>query len=331
MSANRPHVVYLVLLIVTAVSAVGALFVGSVDLSDDSLRQILLGLRGVRATAAFVVGAALAVAGVLVQGLFRNPLASPSIIGTTSGAALGGRLAILAHGLTVGVGKAAKISPDALLPIGCFAGALLSLLALLLIARKRDDLVVLLLTGFLLSSLFISVGGLVLSIAQDRWGLARAMVVFALGDVSGATPAQIWLALPLLLFGTVAAWLWGRPLDLMLSGEEEAATLGIDVVQLRRWVIIWTAMLTGAAVAIGGSIGFVGLVVPHALRPWVGAAHRWLTPAAFLLGGSFVMVCDLLARSVPGQGEVPLGAVTGLVGAPLFLWMLLRSRRSLHV
>jgi iron complex transport system permease protein len=214
------------------------------------------------------------------------------------------------------------------LPLGCVAGALAALLLLLLVHRAGDDLVVLLLSGFLLSALFVALGGFVTSLAQERWELARAMIAFALGDVSGAGLRHVALALPLVLCGGIAAFLWARPLDMMLSGEEEAASLGVDVRAVRRWCIVWTAILTAAAVSIGGSIGFVGLVVPHALRPFVGVAHRRLVPAAVLLGGSFLVLCDALSRSVPARTELPLGVITGLIGAPAFLWLLLRTRRE---
>jgi iron complex transport system permease protein len=200
---------------------------------------------------------------------------------------------------------------------------------LLFVTRVRDDLVVLLLTGFLLSSLFLALGGFVTSLAQERWELARAMVSFALGDVAGVGARQIALSLPLLVAGGAAAMFWAGPLDVLLSGEEEAQALGVDVRQVRRWCVVWTAVLTAAAVSIGGTVGFVGLIVPHALRPFLGARHRVLVPAALLLGGVFLGACDVLARSIPARTEIPLGVVTSLIGAPFFLWLLIRSRREL--
>lgn len=283
-------------------------------------------LRVLRASAALLAGSALAVGGVLVQGLFRNPLASPSIIGTTAGATLGGRLAIWLLHILVTTGSLGHIPPEMVLPIGCVLGAFLALGVLLLIQQKRDDLVTVLLSGFMLSSLFLAISGLVTSIAQERWELARAMIAFSLGDVSGAGLPHVLLATPLVVAGTVAAFLWGRSLDLMLSGEEEAETLGVDVTALRRFCVIWTAVLTAAAVSVGGNLSFVGLVVPHALRRFVGESHRRLVPAAAILGGAFVIGCDLVTRLLPTVSEVPLGVVTGLIGAPTFLVVLLRQR-----
>lgn len=305
-----------------------SLWVGHGDLSDQSLRDILLRLRAHRLVAAFLAGSALAVAGVLVQGLFRNPLASPSVIGTSSGASLGGRLSLLLTQALLASGSVPWLSPELLLPIGCILGALGALGVLFAVTRVKDDLVVLLLTGFLLSSLFLSLEGFVTSLALERWELSRAVLSFALGDLSGVGPRQIALSAPLVAVGCTLAWTWSAPLDLMLTGEEEARSLGAEVGALRRWVVVWTAILTASAVAIGGSVGFVGLVVPHALRPLVGVMHRRLIPAAAISGGTFLVLCDVVCRVMPGRTEVPLGVITGLIGAPTFLWLLFKQRRE---
>jgi len=315
---------------VLALSAVAALaasmLAGAGDLGDAELRATFLRLRATRTAAAFLAGGALAVGGVLVQGLFRNPLASPSIIGTTAGANLGGMAALMAYNLLLGGRSVGGIPAEMLLPAGCMAGAVGSLAVLLAIVRGRQSIVAVLLTGFILSSMFASLGGLLTSMAQDSWELGRAMVSFTLGGVDGKGSRHVALALPLVIGGTAAAWGWGRHLDLLLSGEEEARSLGLDVSGVRRWAIAWTAALTAAAVAIGGNVAFVGLVVPHALRPFAGVAHRRLVPAALAGGGVFLVACDVAARLAPTNGAMPLGVVTGLIGAPVFLWMLVRSR-----
>lgn len=317
--------VYAALLALLALTAAASLLFGRSSLESGALRGTLLTLRALRLTAAFVSGSALAVGGVMMQGLFRNPLASPSVLGTTSGAALGGRVALIVTTLW----WQSRMPVEVAVAFGCMVGALAALALLLAFARDHSDLVVLLLTGFLLSSLFISLGGFLSSLAQERWELARAMMAFTLGDVSGVGPRPVLMAAPLVLAGTIAAWLWGRSLDAMLSGADEAASLGVDVPTLRRWVIVWTAVMTGAAVAVAGSVGFVGLVVPHALRPFLGVKHRTLVPAAAVAGGTFVAACDVICRILPARSEVPLGVVTGLIGAPVFLALLLRQRRSL--
>jgi iron complex transport system permease protein len=319
---------YAVLVVGLVVVTVLALTTGAGDLSDESLRFVYLELRATRLGAALLAGAALAVGGVVVQGIFRNPLASPSILGTTAGATFGGQCALLAHRALYGLGALAWLAPEMVLPIGCLLGALGSLGLLLVFVRRGADVVALLLTGFVLTSLLLAAGSFVTSLAQEHHELGRAVVAFTLGGVAGAGWAHLRLALPLVVIACGAAFYWGRSLDLLLSGEDEAATLGVDVTAARRWSIVWVGVLTAAAVAIGGNISFVGLVVPHALRPFVGAEHRKLVPAAMLAGAMFLAACDLVARAIPSQTEIPLGVVTGLIGEPLFLYLLLRSRRE---
>lgn len=324
----RTAATYGVVVFALVLASAGALLVGRGDLSDESLRSTLLEIRAGRLAAAFLAGAALAVGGVIVQGLFRNPLASPSILGTTAGASLGGQSALLLHQWLLSSGLLVATAPEMVLPVGCLLGALMSLSILLVFVRRDSDLLVLLLTGFILSSLFLSLGGFLTSLAQRSYELGRAVVAFSLGGVHGVGLKHVALALPLVVTGVIAAWLWGRPLDVMLSGEDEAKSLGVDVLAVRRWTVVWVAVLTAAAVAIGGNVGFVGLVVPHALRPFVGVEHRRLVPIAALTGGTFLVACDVIAKAMPSSTEVPLGVVTGMVGAPIFLWLLVRSRRE---
>lgn len=327
--APTPHWLLPTLVLSLGVLGYMAMHVGAGDLADAALRPTLLSLRGYRLAAAALVGAGLAIGGVFVQGLFRNPLASPSILGTTAGASLGGQLSILAYTVAIGsTGGTLLLVPQVMLPLGAMLGALLALGILLLVTRHQDDLVVLLLTGFILSAFFLAIGNFALSAAQDSWELGRAMVAFVLGGLGGTGHDTVMAALPLTLCGVGAAWYWGPPLDIMLSGEEEASALGVDVPQLRLWAIIWTAALTGAAVSLGGNIGFVGLIVPHGMRSLVGSTHRRLVPACALGGAAFVVACDVITRAVPARTELPLGVVTGLLGAPMFLYLLLRSRRG---
>jgi iron complex transport system permease protein len=319
---------YAALLLLVCGVVAAALLIGSGDLGDPRLSHTFLMLRATRLAAAFLVGAALAVAGVIVQGLFRNPLADPSILGTSAGASLGGRLSMLLFQALAGGEIGRMVAPEMLLPLGCLAGALAALVAIWMVQRADDDVVVVLLTGFLLSSLFVSVGGFVTSLAMERWELARAMLDFALGDVAAIGMRRVVIASPLVVAGVIAAYLWAQPLDLLLSGEDEAKALGVDVGEVRRSCILWTAVLTAAAVSIGGNVSFVGLIVPHALRPFVGVTHRRLVPLAALAGGCFVVACDVLTRVLPTRSEIPLGVVTGLIGAPLFLGLLVRSRNE---
>ncbi|MCB9597897.1 MAG: iron ABC transporter permease [Sandaracinaceae bacterium] len=319
---------YLVLAAALAAVATLSLLVGPGDLGDAALRGTFLSLRAARVSGAMLAGGALGAAGALVQGLFRNPLASPSILGTTAGASFGGQVVLLAHASLASAGWLAWVAPEMVLPIGCLTGAFVSLAVLLAFVRRGADLLSLLLIGFALTSLFLALGSFLTTLAQERYELGRAVVAFTLGGLGGVDWTHVRLAIPLVAVAVVAGWLWGRPLDVLLAGEMEAASLGVDVPRTRRWTIAWVGVLTAAAVAIGGNIAFVGLVVPHALRPFFGAEHRRLIPAAVLGGATFLGACDLLARVLPTRVEAPLGVVTGLIGAPLFLLLLVRTRRE---
>lgn len=329
---------YLLLLATVVLLAGGSLFVGAVDLADARLRDVVLSLRGVRVGAAFIAGAALSVGGVIVQSLFKNPLASPSVLGTTAGADIGGKLAIFAFSfaseragsqLAGSSGAMSRIGAEMLLPLGCVVGAACALSLLLAVRRVSEQIIVLLLTGFLLASLLSSLSGLLTSIAGERPELARALIAFGLGDVSGVGPRRLAMVAPLVLFGLAAALYFSRSLDVLLSGAEEALALGVDVPRVRICCVTWTAVLTAGAVAVGGNVAFVGLIVPHVLRPLFGVEHRRLLPAAALAGGAFLVACDVLSRALPLQSEIPLGVITGLIGAPVFLLLLLRSRQAL--
>lgn len=317
---------YPLLFILLFVAGLLAVLIGSGDLADPELRDTFLKLRGFRFAAAFLAGAALAVGGVVVQGLFRNPLASPSVLGTTAGASFGGQVALLGYGAAAT--GAGFVVPEMIVPIGCFVGALGALAILLLFLRVTHDLLALLLTGFVLGALFLSASAFVTSLAQETWELGRAVVSFSLGSVSGTGPRQLAFAFPLIATALGASWLWGRSLDLLLSGEEEAQSMGANVGVVRWWSAIWVSVLVAGAVSVGGNVGFVGLVVPHALRPFAGTRHQRLIPAAALGGGIFLVACDIIARIMPSRSEMPLGVVTGLIGAPLFLLLLIRLRRE---
>lgn len=326
--ALRRRVVWLLLPLVLALVVFASLVTGDGDLADRSLRETLLELRAWRTATAFGVGASLAVAGVLVQGVFHNPLASPSILGTTAGASLGGQLALLGAQSLMGASVLASFGAEMFVPFGALVGALGGLGLLLLIVRMQDELLVTLLVGFLLNALFVSIGAFVLAAAQQQWELGRAVVAFTLGGVGGAGPRQVVLVATMSVVGLLVAWTWSPQLDMLQSGSDEAVALGVDVRSTRRWSIIWAAVLSAAAVAVGGNIAFVGLIVPHLLRPLVGPQSGQLVPASFVMGGIFVAACDVLARSLPTASEVPLGVVTGLLGAPLFLTLLMRLRRE---
>lgn len=273
----------------------------------------LLQLRLERAGSAFVTGAMLALAGVLMQALLRNPLADPYVLGVSGGAAVGALLAMLLAGAAWMIDAAA------------FGGALL--VALLLFALAHRDLhgaqsgsepSLLLLTGVIVASGCGALVTLMLSLAPD--GRLRGMVFWLIGDLSGAQ----WRWFPwLILSGALlAAGRTARAINVLAMHAQGAATLGIRVAALRRGLFALAALLTASAVAGAGSIGFVGLIVPHACRFALGPDHRLLLPAATLSGGIFLMLADTAARSLVAPQQLPVGVITVLIGAPLFLLQL---------
>ena len=267
------------------------------------------------------VGAALATAGVLFQALLRNPLADPFILGVSGGAALGG-VAVLALGPIIGLGYAA-------VPPAAFVGAIVTILGLLAVAGPSGRLSsnTLLLTGVVFNAFASAVIVFLASVSGFAEG--ASIFLWLIGSVSDArVDVAGWVVL--FLFGGLACALpLARSLDLLSLGEENAATLGVDAERVKRLLLVAASLMVGAAVAVAGLIGFVGLVVPHLLRLVLGPDHRQLVPAAALAGAAFLVVCDTIARTLPGGMELPVGAITALAGGPFFLWLLRRSSREL--
>ncbi|HKU43380.1 MAG TPA: iron ABC transporter permease [Polyangiales bacterium] len=315
----RLSLVFSVLLAALALATLASLYVGRAAFDPR-----FLPLRWHRTQVAFFAGAGLAVGGVVLQGLFRNPLASPSILGTTAGAALGGQLALVAVYAAWGARAPFGLPSELAMPLGCVAGALVTLAIVLGLAPLRASPIALLLSGFLLSALFSSLSTLLESMVQEDWQLSRTLHVLSAGSLSGAGPRQSALVAVLCCGAALPAWAWARELDVLLSGEDEARSLGVDVRRARFWLIVWSAFLSAGAVAVGAHVTFVGLIVPHVLRRFIGHGHRALIPAAFAGGGTFLLACDVLCRLTPLRNEVPLGAVTALIGGPLFLRLLVR-------
>jgi iron complex transport system permease protein len=270
---------------------------------------------------AVLVGAALAVAGAQMQGLFQNPMASPDIIATSAGAALGAVLA-----LVLGVAQQSVLW----LPILAFAGALASLFVVYTLTTRggRTPVAMLLLAGVALSTLLAAITSFLITIHWVRVEVAQEVVFWLLGGLDSRTWTHVWLAGVPIALGLAAALAVARDLDLFLSGEEAAASLGVDVERVKRAVLVIAALLTGAAVAVSGIVGFVGLIVPHAVRLLVGPAHRRVVPMTALVGATFLVLADLVARTALTPHEISLGVVTACCGAPLFLWLLLRYRRE---
>lgn len=315
------------LLGLVGVSVLG-LFIGSGVLDTDYARKMFMTLRLWRILAAFGIGAALSISGVVIQAIFQNPLAGPSIIGTTAGAALGGQLSLLLYQGAFGYAVVHLFGPEVVVPAGAALGAILALTLLLFITRRTEGTWVTLLIGFLLSSFFASIGAYVISKAQSSWELGRAVLAFSMGSISSVGPTQVGMVLCVAVIGFAASMSWHRHLDMLLTGDDEARAFGLDVRQIRRWGILWAGILSAGAVAVGGSIAFVGLIVPHAMRRVAGHTTAKLLPISAIAGGTFVIFCDVLSRIGPSQGETPLGVVTGLIGAPVFLYLLTRAQKE---
>jgi iron complex transport system permease protein len=298
--------------------------------SDPRLEALFLSMRAYRVGVAFFAGAALSVAGTIVQGLFRNPLASPEVLGTNAGALLGGKLALFVSFGVLAGRTPASVSPEMLVPFGCVFGALFALATVLSLSARRVSPVTLILTGYVLNGLFIGIGMFLSTLAQESFELQRAMSTFQSGSLSGSGSRQLLLVAVMASAATLPALAWSRSLDLLLAGEEEASSLGVEVARVRFWCVVWASLAAAGAVSVGGSVSFVGLIIPHAARRFTGPTHRYLLPAAFVAGGSFVVLCDALCRMVPLQSEFPLGVLTDLIGAPIFLWMLHRFGREGH-
>ena len=276
---------------------------------------IVMELRLPRVLAAMAVGASLALAGTAFQGLLRNPLADPYVLGTASGAALGAALGVLIpiRGIMLGFG---------LLQVLAFAGALLAVILVYRLSRAGQlaSMTGVLLTGYAVSSLLAA--GLAVTMWLSGDGL-RQIFFFMLGGFDGVAWPQLAAALPALALGGAVLLSRGRSLNALLLGEETAAHLGLDVRRERIVLLGAASLVTAASVAIAGLIGFVGLVVPHVVRLVVGPNARAVLPLSAIWGGAFLAACDLLARM---PGDVPVGVVTALVGAPFFLWILRRAR-----
>ena len=303
-----------------------AMRLAGLPFSGEGLEQaeLILGqIRLPRTLLGLAVGAVLALSGVAMQGLFRNPLADPGLVGVSSGAALGGAAAIVGGAALGGL-------PDAfapyLLSVCAFAGGLGVTLLVYRLGRRdgQTSVATMLLAGIALTALAGAVIGLLTYLADDA--TLRSLTFWNMGSLNGASYSRLWPLLIVTLF--VVCWLPRRAkaLNALLLGESEARHLGFDVERLKRELVFCTALGVGAAVAAAGLIGFIGLVVPHLVRLVAGPDHRVLLPASALAGGSLMLLADLAARLVLAPAELPIGIVTALIGAPFFLYLLVRGR-----
>lgn len=280
--------------------------------------QIVWLIRMPRVLLAALVGAALAVVGVVMQAMVRNPLADPYLLGLSSGAAVGA-VSVLTLGAFAFLGRHA-------LTLGAFAGALVAtgLVYGLAHAHGRLHATRLILVGVAVGHVLLGLTSLITMTSAQR-ELASAVLSWTLGSLAGTQWDE--LALPAVVLAAALAWLalQARALNALTGGEETAITLGVDTHRLRRRLFVAVSLLTGTMVAVSGTIGFIGLVVPHIARMLVGTHHRRVLPVAALGGASFLVAVDLLARTWFAPTEIPVGIVTSLIGGPFFIWMLVRS------
>jgi iron complex transport system permease protein len=311
------HIAWITILRVAALKLLPHGWTNSIHVKQAD--QVIVWLiRVPRVVVAFFVGAGLAAAGVIMQALFRNQLAEPGVVGAGAGAVLGGVIAFV-----TGWSATSVLS----LPLMAMLGALLALALVYVMATRGGvtPVATLLLAGVAVSTLASAVSSLLLSINIVNWQVAQEIVFWMMGGLDARTWTHVWLCAPFVLVGLGAAMVQTRDLDLLQLGEETAASLGVDVESSKRMLTLTAAILTGAAVAVAGLIGFVGLVVPHAVRLILGPSNRTLLPASALTGGAFLVLCDLLARTIHPPTEIRLGIVTALCGGPLFIILLLRQ------
>ena len=344
-SARARFVLALLALLLFAVSAMSAA-TGASDASAIGVLQSWLGggaenalserdrliineIRLPRIALGMLVGAALAVSGALMQGLFRNPLADPGIIGVSAGAGLGA-ISVIVLGHTV-LAPVILVFGIFALPLAAFIGGLATTLVLYRVATRRGQtsIATMLLAGIALAALAGAFSGILIYLADDRQ--LRDLTFWQLGSLGGATWTKLMAAGPVIAMALAVAPFLSKGLNALALGEASARHLGVPVQRIKALAIVAVAAATGASVAFTGGIGFVGIVVPHLLRLVIGPDHRYLLPASALLGASLLLLADAVSRTIVAPAELPIGIITAVFGSPFFLWVLLRRRGILDL
>lgn len=281
---------------------------------------IIIQIRMPRILAGALVGAALATAGVVYQGIFKNPMADPYVLGVSAGAAVGASLAIvLRMGFTLlGVST---------VPISAFVGSLIAVFVVYNISRvgSRVPVTTLLLSGIAVNIFLSAIVAVLQVIAGER---LHIIVFWLMGGFSYVEWKDIWAVLPLICLGTVATYFYARELNILAWGEETAQHLGVDVEKVKKLLLVFGSLITAAAVSISGLIGFIGLIIPHMTRIVVEPDHRILLPTSTILGATFLVICDAVARVIVSPVELPVGVVTALSGGPFFIYLLRKKKES---
>ncbi|MCQ0971955.1 iron ABC transporter permease [Paracoccus sp. TK19116] len=294
--------------------------ISDVELDRDQVLNsaVVWDLRLARSVTAIIVGASLATCGAAMQGLFGNPLADPGIVGVSSGASLGAIAVVVLQISAFGIWT---------LPVGAFVagvGTTFLIYGLARPGREGTDSSRLLLVGIAVNAIGGAFAGYLTYLATAEQ--LQSLTFWSMGSLSSAKWLTVGITVGPAVIGIALLMIWARPLDLLALGERQARHLGVDVRSLRRKLIFVTALLVAAAVSFNGTIGFVGLVVPHIFRLLIGPGHRQLIPFSALGGGLLVMMADLAARTMDPPNEVPIGVIMGSLGGPFFLWMIWRGR-----
>lgn len=299
--------------------------VNLIDLSNVSYVEetIIIQIRMPRILANALVGASLASAGVVYQGIFKNPMADPYVLGVSAGAAVGASLVIvLGIGFTLG-----GLST---VPILAFIGSLIAVFIVYNISRvgSRVPIITLLLSGMAVNIFLSAIVAVLQVIAGEK---LHVIVFWLMGGFSYVEWKDVWSVLPLVCLGAMATYLYARDLNILAIGEETAQHLGVDVERVKRLLLIFGSLITAAAVSISGLVGFIGLIIPHITRILVGPDHRILLPASTIVGATFLVICDAVARVIASPIELPVGVITALSGGPFFIYLLRKKKESYAV
>lgn len=321
MKKNR----YLILVLIATISFFLSLSFGSVDISikeilkNEAYKDIVFYMRAPRVIAAFLIGGSLAISGATIQSLFQNPMADPSILGISSGASLGAILAI-----TFGFSTTFSLGIPFLAI--CFAFISSILVYKMASIKGKNSILTLILSGIAINLFLGAVNSFILlNISESQ---IREYIFWSMGNLSGKEwNYVIILAIPMSIFSIFLVKKY-KELNILLLGDENGSSLGLDVIKFRRKILFVTSILTALSVCIGGNIGFVGLVIPHIVRFLIGSNNRDVLPMSFLLGGIFLMNTDLVSRVVLAPKEVSIGVITALIGAPYFIYLLLRYKKE---
>jgi|SRR5215217_279696 len=324
----------MVLSMTTGASGASALnllgsWLGLVPADDPALLRdhaVIINIRMPRMVLGVLIGAGLAISGLLMQGLFRNPLADPGLVGVSSGSALGAVIIIVLGGTALAPFTSAL--GIWALPAAAFGGGLVTTTILYRVATRggQTAIATMLLAGIAIGALAGAFSGVLTYIASENQ--LRDLTFWGMGSLAGATWIKVLAAGPIIVVALAMAGFLSKGLNAMTLGEATASHLGVPVQRFKRLTILAVAAATGASVAVSGGIGFVGIVVPHLLRLVIGPDHRYLLPASAILGATFLLMCDALSRIIVAPAELPIGIVTAAFGGPFFLWILLHRRSA---